>query len=113
MKSIGFTLLHPSNSQTCTLFPFLALLIRCVVGVYVTSSSTRIPGILAVVVESRREGPACDAFVVDLLDRRFDELTVACSSWMGRFDEEDGLLERRDVERDGPVVEEREEGGGL
>jgi uncharacterized RDD family membrane protein YckC len=29
------TLLHPGNSQAWTRFPFLALLMRCVVGVYV------------------------------------------------------------------------------
>lgn len=28
---------HPGYSQACTFFPFFALLIRCVVGVYVIS----------------------------------------------------------------------------
>ena len=73
---------------------------------------------MLVAVDSRREGPACDVFVVDLLDRRFDELTAAVdddgSSWMGVFVADEGLLGRREgAERDGPVVEEREEGGGL
>jgi len=33
------TLLHPGYSQAWTRFPFFALLIRCVVGVYVRGAS--------------------------------------------------------------------------
>lgn len=38
MPKFELTLLHPGYSQACTRFPFLALLIRWVVGVYVTAN---------------------------------------------------------------------------
>ena len=67
-------------------------------------------------VDSRWEGPVCDVFV-DLLNRRFEELAVAvdddCSSGMEVLEADEGLLERRGAESGGPMVEEREDGGGL
>ena len=72
---------------------------------------------MLVVVDSRWEGPACGIFVIDLLDRRFEELAVAvdgdCSSGREVLEADEGLLERRGAESEGPMVEEREDGGGL
>ena len=36
---LWLTFVHPGYSQACTFFPFFALLMRCVVGVYVISSA--------------------------------------------------------------------------